>query len=295
VQNFNQLYKYLIKENSVINEVGPAAGLLGAAAVVGAPTAAYLTAKSGIIPDEIKSLAKENILYQIFSFFDVTGITSWPYVEIALDEIDKGSEDPLAQKWNYAFLVLSILSSIPVAGLGVRFTYRLITFLPRKVVSYLGNSISRVIGNSPRLKNDKLPEFLAGLYGKKVRNRDLGAVAVDAFEKLGLKVDKNLIIKKAKEKKLPIDPEYIKKITPVKGAMEKLLATLKTAGNVGLKTLQTAGRISRPLAIGGAASAGLSDKASSLLNSIPRTRTSAVYGPKYNLVGKIGSTTPPKY
>lgn len=189
---------------------------------------------------------------------------------------------------------MSLLSSIPVAGLGVRFTYRVISFLPRRVIAFLGNTISKVVGSSPRL-NKKLPEFLAQLYGKKVRDRDLGAVTVDAFEKLGIKVDKNLIIKAAKDKKLPISPEYIKRITPAKGVMDKLLNTLKTTGKIGVGALKTSGRIARPAAIGGAAAAGLNADAQSILDKIPRTRTKAVYGPKIDLVGKIGATTPPRY
>jgi hypothetical protein len=298
VNTFDEEYSRLLKKFNVINEALPAI-----AAVAALPAAGYAAAKYDIIPEQIKQLAKENTLYMILSYVDITGITSWPYVEIALDELEK---DPNSE-WNKIFLILAVLSTIPVAGIGARLFMGILTYLPRVVISKIGRRITGLFRNSKKLKDDALPNLLASVYGKEVRGKDLGATLNQTLQQMGVRVDPDLVLKSAKKKGINLDAEYVKRITPAKGAAQKLKSALKTTGavgsKVGAKALKTGGSVARPAAIAGTSYNASKEKGENkenlgtFLKNIKRTRTPAVYGGSSQeaMMGRAGATTPAKY
>lgn len=298
MNNFDNVYNRLISENEIknINEAWPF--VLGGAALMGAGAAASYF---DLIPDSIKKWQDENpIVYGIAQIIDPTGILSWPTFDDALANWDS---DPTSA-WNNTMLLLSFLAMVPVIGVGARTFGKIITYVPKKALQFLGIKVANVIRKSSRLTRKELPRIMAQLYGKNTKiDRDAGAVFNEFLRKNGITIEKKYIVKELERQGVKLDPRYIDLVGYEKGGVAKALAALaKITGTVATGAAKLGGALSRPIAatwdaLGSPSEEDLKSKESLIdfLKKLPRSRTKAVMGPKYNLVGPIGATTPARY
>lgn len=110
------------------------------------------------VPQIITKLADENIVYQVVSVFDPTGIMSWPYVGIAMDEAAKNPGD----LWKQALVIIACLGVVPGIGLGAKTVSRLVTApitLPRWIVKLMMSGGRRISKNT-KMMNEQLPAII---------------------------------------------------------------------------------------------------------------------------------------
>lgn len=323
MDRFDTEYNRILEESELVNEIAP----LAAAALVGAPLLAGGAALLGLIPDGMKKLAEESYLYMALSYVDPTGILSWGYLGNAFDKWSENPED----SWNNVYLIFSFLACIPVVGLGVKTIGRLLLGIvksPKRITDWV-SGVAKTAGSSSRITKDAIPSVLAGLYGTTFKNgADKGAVLRKAFSYFGIKIEDRHIVQAIYRKgyntnlqknigKAKID-DYIKASAEVgykklgltssillakQGIKPKSLA--KTVGvgaaKLGAKAAagigRAAGKVGRIGAVGGAAyNQAAAEKGAKALGDILKSnRTSPLYGPKTNLVGRIGATTPSKF
>jgi hypothetical protein len=301
VKNFNSAYEQILGENSsvLLTELWPA--LLGGAALMGAGTVA---AYNDLLPDQLKKWQEENpIIYAIAQIVDPTGILSWTTFDEALSNWDK---DPTST-WNNVFLLLSFLAMAPVVGVGARMFGKIVFYVPRKVLTFLGFKVGKVINGSNRLMKKELPRVMAQLYGKNTKiDRDAGAVFHEFLKKNNINVDKNLVKQEMKRQGIKLDPKYVDRVTASKGGVAKTLATLgRVTGAVTKGTVKAGGALARPAAaLYGMAGAPSGKDMGDLFDKLTKSgknpyktgRTpGSMSSSRVQLRGKVGATTPARY
>lgn len=301
MKNFNNAYEQILEENdsTLLNELWPA--LLGGAALMGAGAAASYY---DLLPEPLKKWQEENpIIYAIAQIVDPTGILSWTTFDEALSNWD---QDPTST-WNNVFLLLSFLAMAPVVGVGARTFGKLAFYVPRKVLTFLGFKIGKIINGSNRLMRKELPRIMAQLYGKNTKiDRDAGAIFHEFLKKNNIYVDKKLIQQEMVKQGIKLNPKYVDEITYAKGAVAKTLAKFgRAAGIVTKGAVKTGGALARPAAAAfGAVGAPSGKEVGELFDKLTKSgknpyktgRTSGSMSyPKAQLRGKIGATTPSRY
>ena len=133
--------------------------------------------------------------------------------------------------------------------------------------------------------------------------------AINRLQSIGIDIDKQEIVFAAKKIGIKIDAEYLRRINPSGDWVNDMLnkkeffdtskdykQQAKDLFDQGKKAAKKIiDKSQEKLENLPNMSAGLSSDTKSILDKIPRTRTDAVYGPKIDLVGKIGARTPPRY
>jgi hypothetical protein len=244
----------------------------------------------GEVWGKMQKLADESYLYQGISFFDPTGIMSYPYLKEALGNWE---EDP-SSEWNNAILFLSALACLPVMGFGAKFILK-IPLLPAILPYRLVKAISRIIGGSAKMTESILPKFAAKSFGKKIAGSSLdsGATFIKLLENNGINLSERAIAKEAERAGIKLDSNYLKTLSNGGKLASKTLGKLI---GVLTKTAAFAGKVARPIVAGKAMKDNFlqnhKDDKSILdaLKSLSTKSTPTTYRtPRLNLVGKIGS------
>lgn len=246
--DFDKLVDQIIKENQEqLNEA-----FWIPAIAIGA--AGYYTWKNGI-PEEVVKLAEGDLIYQIISVFDPTGVLSWPYVKLALDKWQQSPDDT----WTNILLVMSFLATIPGMGIGARLIYKTLTLpirLPYKVVRAT-ERIFKTAGSklsSSSAAKEQVATILAKSYGKTYKGVDQGEAFRKALEKsMGVKVTDDAIREAAEKAGINL----AKTGTAGSRIFSKTGQGAKALGKAGIKTgvaaTKLGGRISRTGVAGAAA------------------------------------------
>ncbi len=232
--------------------------------------------KNGI-PDWITQMAEGSILYRIASVFDPTGLMSWPYYQIALENWKQDESDTK----NNIMLILSMLSMIPGMGMGARLITRILTFpgrLPFKVLRGLrdlfrmaGNSISK----STKAVDDVIPTMIAKLSGKTHKGVDAGVAFRKSLENsMGIKITDDAIEATAKRNGITLAKGLTAAGATVKGAA----AVVRPAA----RASRTATAIQTPVKPGSGGK----------LPGSQQLRTPVIRGPK-QMYGHIGGAVKP--
>jgi hypothetical protein len=239
---------------------------------------------------EMQRLADDSYLYQGLSFFDPTGIMSYPYLKEALDNWEK---DP-SSKWNNAILFLSALACLPVMGFGAK-TILKIPLLPILLPFRLVEKIAGLIRGSTRITESILPKFAARSFGKKIAGSSLdsGATFIKLLENNGIQLSEKAIAREAEKAGIKLDSNYLKTLSNGGKLASKTLGKLI---GVLTKTAAVAGKLARPVVAGNAMKDNFiqnhqGDKSiMDALKSLSTKSTPTTYRtPRSNLVGKIGS------
>jgi len=227
------------------------------------------------IPNLVLKLADENIVYQVLSIFDPTGIMAWPYVSLAMDEAAKNPND----KWKQALVIIACLGTLPGIGLGARAITRIVTFpitLPVWLVKLMAKG-GKKVSKTPRMMEEILPSSIVKFGG---RSTSAGVNMGNSFRKSLKEVfDINVT-----------DDQLARFVVKNGMAVPRGLTISERA----LRAAKTAGKFARPAARGArTATAGIFsyDQLKGLFDKRPQRgtagRTPDVMGPKVQF-GTIG-------